>query len=145
DNFTAFTDGARTWVNGPFGLQQRLNTERFDWEGAAVPVQASGDASRFAGKWVRRDSVLWVDNDGFATLLVRANVWCDWPEARGKVCDRVQDGTVIPGIEAKARFDRFDASTAYGKVLDTNAPGRVRLGPVELKSLSADAVGLRLP
>ena len=32
DNWTAFTDGFRTWVNGPFGVQQRLNTERFPWE-----------------------------------------------------------------------------------------------------------------
>jgi hypothetical protein len=32
DNWTAFTDGARTWVAGPFGLQTRLNGERFDWE-----------------------------------------------------------------------------------------------------------------
>ena len=32
DNWTAFTDGYRTWVNGPNGLQQRLNTERFEWE-----------------------------------------------------------------------------------------------------------------
>jgi hypothetical protein len=32
DNFTAFTDGYRSWVNGPLGLQERLNTERFDWE-----------------------------------------------------------------------------------------------------------------
>jgi hypothetical protein len=32
DNFTAFTDGHRSWVNGPYGLQQRLNTERFPWE-----------------------------------------------------------------------------------------------------------------
>jgi predicted Rdx family selenoprotein len=32
DNWTAFTDGYRTWVNGPFGLQTRLNTQRFDWE-----------------------------------------------------------------------------------------------------------------
>jgi uncharacterized protein len=32
DNWTAFTDGFQTWVNGPLGLQQRLNTERFDWE-----------------------------------------------------------------------------------------------------------------
>jgi hypothetical protein len=36
DNFTAFTDGYRTWVNGPFGLQERLNTERFPWEENAV-------------------------------------------------------------------------------------------------------------
>jgi|GEM_PF-1022405 len=32
DNFTAFTDGSTTWGNGPLGLQQRLNTQRFDWE-----------------------------------------------------------------------------------------------------------------
>jgi hypothetical protein len=32
DNWTAFTDGYRTWVNGPNGVQERLNTERFDWE-----------------------------------------------------------------------------------------------------------------
>ena len=32
DNRTAFTDGYRTWINGPNGLEQRLNTERFEWE-----------------------------------------------------------------------------------------------------------------
>jgi hypothetical protein len=32
DNWTAFTDGYRTWVNGPNGLQQRLNSQRFSWE-----------------------------------------------------------------------------------------------------------------
>ena len=32
DNFTAFTDGATTWVNGPFGLEQRRNQQRFSWE-----------------------------------------------------------------------------------------------------------------
>jgi len=32
DNFTAFTDGFHTWVNGPLGLQERLNTQRFVWE-----------------------------------------------------------------------------------------------------------------
>ena len=32
DNWTAFTDGFRTWINGPFGGQSRLNTERFAWE-----------------------------------------------------------------------------------------------------------------
>jgi hypothetical protein len=31
-NFTAFTDGYRTWVNGPSGVQERLNTQRFPWE-----------------------------------------------------------------------------------------------------------------
>ncbi len=47
DNRTAFTDGYRTWINGPNGLQARLNAEQFDWEGqpdiGAVTV-APGDA-----------------------------------------------------------------------------------------------------
>ncbi len=33
DNWTAFTNGARTWVNGPFGVKERSNDERFPWEG----------------------------------------------------------------------------------------------------------------
>lgn len=32
DNATAFTDGYRTWLLGPEGLQRRLNSERFSWE-----------------------------------------------------------------------------------------------------------------
>src|SRR5262245_56179157 len=32
DNFTAFTDGGTTWVNGPNGLQSRPNGKRFAWE-----------------------------------------------------------------------------------------------------------------
>jgi hypothetical protein len=35
DNWTAFTDGYRTWINGPSGLQQRLNHQRFPWEADA--------------------------------------------------------------------------------------------------------------
>ena len=37
DNWTAFTDGYRTWINGPNGLVQRHNTERFDWEHDYAP------------------------------------------------------------------------------------------------------------
>ena len=37
DNWTAFTDGYRTWINGPDGLVQRLNTERFEWEADYAP------------------------------------------------------------------------------------------------------------
>lgn len=32
DNWTAFTNGYRTWINGPAGLVSRLNTQRFGWE-----------------------------------------------------------------------------------------------------------------
>ncbi len=37
DNWTAFTDGYRTWINGPNGLEQRLNSERFPWEPDYAP------------------------------------------------------------------------------------------------------------
>jgi hypothetical protein len=44
DNFTAFTDGHRTWVRGPFGVQARLNGERFPWE--RDPPLAGGTIER---------------------------------------------------------------------------------------------------
>ncbi len=37
DNFTAFTDGYRSWISGPNGLVQRLNSERFPWEADYAP------------------------------------------------------------------------------------------------------------
>jgi len=44
DNWTAYTDGYRSWVNGPAGLQQRLNTQRFAWEAnpEGLPVVGGG-------------------------------------------------------------------------------------------------------
>lgn len=39
DNWTAFTDGSTTWVNGPHGIESRSNDERFDWE-ADPPAEA---------------------------------------------------------------------------------------------------------
>ena len=43
-NWTAFTDGYRTWVSGPQGLQERLSIERFDWEPASIAVGATAEA-----------------------------------------------------------------------------------------------------
>jgi hypothetical protein len=49
DNWTAFTDGHRTWVNGPEGLAVRLNGELFSWEtppsGASSPPTSAPPAS----------------------------------------------------------------------------------------------------
>ena len=40
DNFTAFTDGGTTWVNGPNGVESRPNSERFAWENDPIqPAQ----------------------------------------------------------------------------------------------------------
>ncbi len=47
DNWTGFSDGQRTWINGPEGLQQRLNSEQFPWE-AAVTQRLTLDQLRNA-------------------------------------------------------------------------------------------------
>ena len=55
DNFTAFTNGDQTWVNGPCGVQQRSNAQRFQWEtggqgcGLATSAPASGDNGTIPG------------------------------------------------------------------------------------------------
>lgn len=44
DNVAAFTDGYRTWISGPYGLQERLNTQRYPWEtpfGDSTPATAA--------------------------------------------------------------------------------------------------------
>ncbi len=38
DNCMAFTSGYRTWVNGPDGVQERLNSQRFAWEANPDPL-----------------------------------------------------------------------------------------------------------
>lgn len=38
DGTTAFTDGYQTWLSGPYGLQVRLNAERYDWEAIDPPA-----------------------------------------------------------------------------------------------------------
>jgi len=50
DNWTAFTNGYWTWINGPAGLAKRLNTERFSWEANpdGLPVVAQATAAPVA-------------------------------------------------------------------------------------------------
>ncbi len=45
DNWTAFTDGYQTWINGPFGIQQRLNVDRFSWEADGGSASSSSSTS----------------------------------------------------------------------------------------------------
>jgi LysM repeat protein len=54
DNWTAFTDGYRTWVNGPNGVQERLNTQRFAWEANPDHLPLVGAASGMAPISVRQ-------------------------------------------------------------------------------------------
>ena len=67
DNWTAFTDGSRTWINGPYGLAERPNTELFSWEprtselpppaepAPAPGPQPSGPVNGRAANWAGQD------------------------------------------------------------------------------------------
>jgi hypothetical protein len=65
DNFTAFTDGYRTWVNGPYGIQERLNTQRFRWEAnparlaVVADAQGSNSVPTPSTKWPAYVSAQW--------------------------------------------------------------------------------------
>lgn len=49
DNWTAFTDGNRSWINGPFGIQIRGNTELFPWERPTVRGERPESEDRSSG------------------------------------------------------------------------------------------------
>ncbi len=59
DNWTAFTNGSRAWVSGPYGVQERANEERFKWEDlpSAGPSLSPDRASDAPGA-VLTDSLL---------------------------------------------------------------------------------------
>lgn len=51
DNFTAFTDGYHSWVNGPYGVQERLNTQRFPWEANPDKLPVVGAVTAIGADW----------------------------------------------------------------------------------------------
>jgi hypothetical protein len=59
DNWTAFTDGSRTWINGPFGLENRSNGARFLWEDGGVDTTwvRESDAERATCAGVPNDAM----------------------------------------------------------------------------------------
>lgn len=68
DNATAFTDGYRTWLNGPHGLQVRLNAEQFEWE-TAITVAAPEGTERLVAAAAGDETL---SLDALARLYVEA-------------------------------------------------------------------------
>ncbi len=83
DNWTAFTDGYRTWINGPNGLVQRLNSERFEWEADYVGTcnPEGGDATgAYSGNWIHSlDSDPLTDDRWSFVALASSEYDADWP------------------------------------------------------------------
>ncbi len=71
DNWTAFTDGYRTWINGPNGLESRPNTERLPWEQGASRLTL--DALKTAEYQIEKQKVQL--SDGQARLQPTGNAF----------------------------------------------------------------------
>ena len=71
-NWTAFTDGFRTWVSGPQGLQERLSIERFDWEPASISVGATAEADEQTLAYVS-EAIAAYERDGLEATVAHYN------------------------------------------------------------------------
>ncbi len=104
-NHTSFTDGYHTWVVGPAGLQQRLNTERFDWEPAAPAPATDNDALTRAFVQAGIDRY---ERDGLETTVAYYNDIKSVAGERALIILRGDDQTVL-------------ASAIYGQLVGSNS------------------------
>lgn len=104
DNWTAFTDGSTTWVNGPSGLEARPNGERFPWE-AGPPDTAGGIEG-----------------------LVLLGPTCPGPLRQGQVCERPYETSITVLDQQGREVTRFQTA-ADGTFRVPLAPGTYTLHP----------------
>ncbi len=122
DNWTAFTDGYRTWVNGPFGLRERFNTQCFSWEaGCAQPISGSG-----SGTAVAITSLVGASPGGTASATVHTapNAFCQIDYFGPHSVDRLEDGALAP------RNADANGNVTWSWVISTHTP--VGLGTVKV-------------
>ena len=106
DNWTAFTDGYRAGINGPFGLQERLNTERFVWETEPPPVDLPVAMPLMADVLPLAPDLTFGDIDGKAHLVA-------------------QDGTYL-GLVSSNQSDPNSICNRFGKFANDDASTNVR-------------------
>ncbi len=131
DNWTAFTDGFESWVNGPFGVQERLNSERFQWELSALGLTnpsrkenlqtaylaAVKDAETAEPGEISRDLIAitegndlnWKGEPDKRKVLVVT--WTSWPGYNEQVGKATTAGvetwvTVAPGVQHFCKRER---------------------------------------
>ncbi|HEY8745427.1 MAG TPA: hypothetical protein VIU62_20245 [Chloroflexota bacterium] len=71
DNWTAFTNGYWTWINGPNGLAKRLNTQRFSWEANPdnLPLaDAPAGHTFYASSYYTANTIYCDDDPGWRSL-----------------------------------------------------------------------------
>lgn len=142
DNWTAFTNGYMTWINGPNGVQSRLNTDRFGWErttdpspsptASPEPSNPIGRYARFMGIWGDGTFTIKLNEEGYGganwkvghPCQYQETTPCDWagPFVQGDVL-RICDGGC-----ATLQIWEASGDTATVGVGWTNDPYRVPSG-----------------
>jgi hypothetical protein len=102
DNWTAFTDGATTWINGPEGLASRPNADRFPWEATVAESGIEG--------------------------VVVMSPTCPGPVREGTVCERPYRATISVRDNTGRQVTRFE-SDDQGRFRVPLPPGRYVLHP----------------
>jgi hypothetical protein len=128
DNLTAFTNGSQTWIDGPFGIQIRLDGQRFSYEPnpdrlPIVPPPVDGDRCHTAGLSLSSTSV----DVGAGNLIGtfeftnELNVGCTlfgfagaqrprWPRRRARPSLRCGGGRLRPCLRQQELRGRRDGS-----------------------------------
>ncbi|MGE5619074.1 MAG: S1C family serine protease [Sphingomonadaceae bacterium] len=102
DNWTAFTNGAETWINGPEGLQSRPNDQRFPWENDPVSPQGTEYAPVIINGIQARD--------GSKPLVWINGLPCQDPSQGGTNCYSLAGGTMV---RAGGRNYRWLGGTSF--------------------------------
>ncbi len=128
DNFTAFTDGNHTWINGPYGLQKRLNTERFTWERKTLNVRAYIDGVSdllFKGNTVFWHNLNYAapgrwsghDEPTYLNGVAWQPVWPDKPDKENRDCNCDSSSyTVVAPLAAQEQTVGLEVVEARGIV-----------------------------
>lgn len=138
ENWTSFTDGNTTWIQGPYGLQQRPNSQHFEWERAqSGPHVVTSDLNVVRGQDLFSD-VVWlmgtVANDGGKPaydVALAARLLDDGGGETGTASETVP--TLAPGDEvgfrlvadSPAAFSKTDFKVTYAA--ETSNPPLVKL------------------
>ncbi|MHB0870840.1 MAG: hypothetical protein ACYC5J_15515 [Chloroflexota bacterium] len=166
DNWTAFTDGSRTWINGPEGLKDRGNDERFPWEAeerpaagsTSAPVMAAAPAGRvvFVSRRDGNDEIYVMNPDGSAQTRLTNSPTYDggpgWSPDGGRIAfatkrdgnDEIYvmkaDGT---GQTRLTNHPGNDLNPAWSPDRSSIAFSSHRDGAIDIYVMNADGSGLR--
>jgi hypothetical protein len=95
----------------------------------------------FIGTWYNHADVLTIQQDGHAHFTGRVYRWCiEGPPP----CDKIEENTIIPGIQKEIVFSREQGDTLYGTITSstdyTNEQNiTARLGPNDTLNLNGQS------